>query len=147
MGVILVENLAVLVITALALYKSRCKMICILNIVFLASFILFEYQTRATYQPGDGQAVANYFYYFSFAMFFLCWAAVFFSVFTKLGLVMVGLCFIQSALSFYCAFNGMDLGFLAVPYFEFVYTAHSVFNNGIWIVECIVAWTACQTKD
>lgn len=142
---VLIENAAVLLAIGVALHRTQKVILLMCLVVVVAhmavdNYLLFAFNPLSSIENNTS-------YYWLTSLFFLGSFGVFMYRQTKLSIIMAGCMITQAILSFAVAINGAMVGGVQLPDVDFIYSAHELFNKGIWIVECIIVYAATTTSD
>lgn len=141
---VLPENAVTLIILGIAFWKSGGKfliLLCILSIIMHAGL---DWVLLKELDPESMSG--NITYYWVMSLFFLSMFGLFFLQMSKLAVWLAGLMLFQCVISMAMSLNGAVFADVTLPEFELVYLLHSMFNDTIWVVECIIAWIAATSS-
>lgn len=144
---VLIENAAVMIAIGVALHRSH-KAVLLLALIAVVAHMAFDNILLMRYNPYESIA-DNMAYYWLTSLFFLAMFGMFMyrGVKTsKLSIIMAGCMIAQAIFSFFVAVNGGSINGIQLPEFDFIYTAHELFNKAIWIIECIIVYAAATTE-
>jgi hypothetical protein len=141
----LIENIFVIAAMGYALYRTR-KAVLVTAFFAVIFYVVFNLILLSYLQPALSNT-DNSMYYWLTSLFFTGVFGAFMVRQTKLSVILGGCVLAQAVLSFFMALNGAILVNYVLPEFEMVYVIHKSFNSVIWIIECLVVYTAVTTDN
>ena len=139
------DNALALVMIGIAFWKSDYKFFILLLIMSITTHMALDWLLMWELKITDNSPLDNnthIMYYWITSIFFIVWFGIFMMNPNKYNVWIAGLMGIQALLCLMMAVNGAIFSEVSLPEVEFVYVAHSAFNDIIWIVEIVMAWIA-----